>query len=289
LNAYLLSLILGIVEGLTEFLPVSSTAHLRICESLLGINLGDGYWKMFSIVIQLGAILTLPIYFRARIAKFIKTFPAGEQGDKTALTHPLSLVTIAFICTAGPAFLLTKVIGNHLESLKIMGWALLIGGIVMWAVDALYAHGILAGKTDHVEKMGVGQAVWIGLCQVLSALFPGTSRSMSTIAAGQLVGMSRTAALEFSFFVSIPTMVMATLYDLYKTALPHHGMPSELGVIVWNTQNWIVLGIGFVVSFIVAYFVVAWFMHWVRKSGFVPFAVYRIVIGLVVLLWLVKR
>jgi len=109
LNDYLLSLLLGIIEGLTEFLPVSSTAHLRIAEALLNISLTSGYWKMYTIVIQLGAILCLPVYFRARIAKFLSTFPRGERGDRTPLTHPLSLTTVAFLITAPPSYLLTKV------------------------------------------------------------------------------------------------------------------------------------------------------------------------------------
>src|SRR5215471_4105433 len=140
LNDYLLSVVLGIIEGLTEFLPVSSTAHLRIAESLFHINLSDGYWKMYTIVIQLGAILCLPIYFRARIRKLLSTFPQGESGDRTALTHPLGLTIVAFVVTAIPAFLLTKVIGKHLESLYIMGTSLLIGGVVMWIVDAMHAR-----------------------------------------------------------------------------------------------------------------------------------------------------
>jgi undecaprenyl-diphosphatase len=288
MHDYFLALILGIVEGLTEFLPVSSTAHLRICQSLLGIALDDGYWKMFAIVIQLGAILTLPFYFRERIAKFIATFPNGERGDRTILTHPLTLVAIAFVCTAAPAFLLTKVIGKHLESLVIMGAALVIGGMVMWLVDTLYSHGVLLHNTDHVEEMTLRQAVWIGLCQTLSAVFPGTSRSMSTIAAGQLAGMSRSAALEFSFFLSIPTMVVATCYDLFKSLRPHRGEPAAIGHLVMTSQNWIALAIGFVVSFIVAYGVVAWFMNWVRKHGFVPFAIYRIAVGAVVLWFALK-
>ncbi len=288
MHPYILALILGIVEGLTEFLPVSSTAHLRICQSLLGIALDDGYWKMFAIVIQLGAILTLPIYFRERIAKFIATFPNGERGNRTVVTHPLTLVMIAFVCTAAPAFLLTKVIGKHLESLTIMGAALVIGGIVMWVIDALYSRGALGRDTEHVEEMSLGQAVWIGLCQTLSAVFPGTSRSMSTIAAGQLVGMSRPAALEFSFFLSIPTMVVATCYDLFRSLRPHHGEPAAIGHLVMNTQNWVTLFIGFAVSFVVAYFVVAWFMNWVRTRGFVPFAIYRIVVGAGVLWFALK-
>ncbi len=207
MSDYLISVLLGIVEGLTEFLPVSSTAHLRLSEVLLNVPLSSGYWKMYSIVIQLGAILVLPIYFRSHIAKLISTFPEGEQKDCDYLTHPLSLVMIAFVVTAIPSFLLTKVIGKNLESLYVMGAALLIGGVVMWIIDAMKAPWEKAGPdalgspihTWSMDNIHGGQAIWIGACQILSAVFPGTSRSMSTIAAGQLVGMSRAAALEFSF------------------------------------------------------------------------------------------
>ena len=295
MNDYLLSVVLGIIEGLTEFLPVSSTAHLRIAESLLHINLGDGYWKMYTIVIQLGAILTLPIYFRERIAKFLSTFPKGEGGDRTIFTHPLSLVMIAFVVTAGPAFLLTKVIGKHLEDLTIIGSSLLVGGVIMWIVDAMNAKWEAAGPgaagsrihTWKMEAMSLGQAIWIGFCQIFSAVFPGTSRSMSTIAGGQLAGMSRASALEFSFFLSIPTMVVATGYDLLKS-LRGKGEANPIGVSQIDSHGWVVLAIGFVVSFIVAYGSVAWFMAWVRKRGFVPFAIYRIILGIVVLAFLAR-
>src|SRR5438477_4744481 len=140
MNDYLLSVVLGILEGLTEFLPVSSTAHLRIAEALLQIDLKSGFWKMYSIVIQLGAILALTAFFWRRILKFLHTFPRGEGGDRTVLTHPLSLVSIAFLVTAIPAFLLTKLIGKNLENLYAMSLALLIGGIVMWLVDALFVR-----------------------------------------------------------------------------------------------------------------------------------------------------
>ncbi len=289
MSDYLLSVILGIIEGLTEFLPVSSTAHLRIAEALFHINLADGYWKMYTIVIQLGAILCLPVYFRHRIAKLVATFPRGERGDRTALTHPLGLTMVAFVVTAIPAFLLTKVIGKHLESLHIMGMALLVGGIAMWIVDAINAPAEKAGPqsgggrihTWTMEAMSLGQAIWIGACQILSAVFPGTSRSMSTIAAGQLAGMSRAAALEFSFFLSIPTMVVATCYDLLKS-LRGKGV-NPIGVSQIDPHGWVILAIGFVVSFVVAYLSVAWFMAWVRKHGFAPFAVYRIIVGALVL------
>jgi undecaprenyl-diphosphatase len=288
LNDYLLSLILGIVEGITEFLPVSSTAHLRLSEMLLHISLSDGYWKMYSIVIQLGAILCLPVYFRNRIAKFLSTFPRGESGNRTILTHPLSLTMIAFVVTAIPSFLLTKVIGKHLENIVIIGWSLLIGGIVMWIVDAMRAKAEAAGPntsspihTWKMESMSLGQSIWIGFCQIFSAVFPGTSRSMATIAAGQIAGMSRAAALEFSFFLSMPTMAAATLYTLYKSLRGKGENP--IGVSQIDSHGWIVLAIGFVVSFIVAYASVAWFMAWVRKRGFAPFAVYRIIVGILVL------
>ena len=291
MSDYLLSVLLGIVEGVTEFLPVSSTAHLRISEALFHIDLANGYWKMYSIVIQLGAILCLPVYFRERIAKLFSTFPKGERGDRTILTHPLGLVCVAFVVTAVPAFLLTKVIGKHLESLYIMGSSLLIGGIVMWIVDEMNAksEGVGLGATGtrihtwHMEDMSLGQAIWIGACQILSAVFPGTSRSMSTIAAGQIAGMSRASALEFSFFLSIPTMVVATAYDLLKS-LRGKG-ENAIGVTHIDPHGWVVLAIGFVVSFIVAYGAVAWFLAWVRKHGFAPFAAYRIIVGALVLAW----
>jgi undecaprenyl-diphosphatase len=291
LNDYLLSVVLGIIEGLTEFLPVSSTAHLRIAEGLLHINLSDGYWKMYTIIIQLGAILCLPVYFWSRIVKFLSTFPNGERGDRTALNHPLSLTLIAFVVTAIPSFLLTKIIGKNLESLYVMGASLLLGGIVMWIVDAMKARWEAAGPqaagnpihTWKMDDMSLGQSIWIGACQILSAAFPGTSRSMATIAAGQLAGMSRAAALEFSFFLSIPTMVVATGYTLLKSLRGKGENP--IGISHLTSQQWIVMAIGFVVSFVVAYASVAWFMAWVRKRGFTPFAVYRIVIGIAVLLW----
>jgi undecaprenyl-diphosphatase len=291
LNDYLLSVLLGVIEGLTEFLPVSSTAHLRIAEGLLHIDLSDGYWKMYTIVIQLGASLCLPVYFWSRIAKFVGTFPRGERGDRTALTHPLSLTAIAFVITAIPSFLLTKLIGKNLESLYVMGASLLVGGIVMWIVDGMKAVWEISGPkaprnpihTWKMEDMSFGQAVWIGACQILSALFPGTSRSMATIAAGQLAGMSRAAALEFSFFLSIPTMVVATGYTLLKSLRGKGENP--IGISHLSSPQWVVLAIGFIVAFLVAYGSVAWFMGWERRRGFAPFALYRIIVGIAVLAW----
>jgi undecaprenyl-diphosphatase len=295
LNDYVVSVLLGIIEGLTEFLPVSSTAHLRIGEALLDISLDDPYWKMYTIVIQLGAILALTLLFAGRIIEFIRSFPQGEDGKHTFWNHPLTLTLVAFVCTAIPSLLLTNIIGAHLESLRAMAFSLIIGGIVMWIVDAWSVRHD-ASVTD-VEQMSLVQAIWIGFCQVTSAVFPGTSRSMSTIAAGQLAGMTRSAALEFSFLVSIPTMIAATLYDLIKSLWPNFhifrwhkpsvalGSHSALSPVVMNLHGWIVLIIGFVVSFFVALGVVEWFLQWVRRHGFIFFAVYRLLLGIALLLF----
>jgi undecaprenyl-diphosphatase len=271
---------LGIVEGLTEFLPVSSTAHLRITEALMKIPLDDPYWSMYTVVIQVGAILALLLLFLGRIVDFIRTFPRGEDGKRNWLNHPISLTLIAFACTSGLALALHKFSEENLEHLNRIALALLIGGVVMWIVDAWAARR--EPSTRDVEEMSLPQAIWIGLCQTLSAVFPGTSRSMSTIAAGQVAGLDRPAALEFSFLLSIPTMIAATGWDLVKEVHPSHGATAH---VVMTANNWIVLFIGTAVSFIVALGVVEWFLFWVRKHGFVMFAVYRILLGIALLLW----
>ena len=286
MNPYIQSILLGIVEGLTEFLPVSSTAHLRITEALMKIPLDDAYWKMYTIVIQLGAIGALVLLFLGRIVGFIRTFPKGENGTRTWLTHPISLTLIAFAVTAVPSLLLHKWVDKHLGSLAVIAWALLIGGIVMWVIDAWADRR--EPSTESVDDMSLGQAIWIGLCQTLSAVFPGTSRSMSTIASGQVAGLSRPAALEFSFLLSIPTMIAATGWDLVKEVFLNKTVGADgvaVGHVVMNSERWIVLAIGLVVSFIVALGVVEWFLQWVRRHGFAMFALYRIILGTALLIW----
>jgi len=285
LGPYFQSVLLGIVEGLTEFLPVSSTAHLRIAEALMKIPLNDPYWMMYTIVIQAGAILALCLLFLSRIVGFLRTFPNGESGDRTIFNHPISLTAIAFIFTSVPALLLHKWSEKNLDSLNAIAIALLAGGIVMWIVDSW--AGRRDPMTEHVEQMTLLQAVWIGLCQTLSAVFPGTSRSMSTIAAGQLADLTRPAALEFSFLLSIPTMIAATGWDLVKEIHPSKAAlaAGAAAHVVMTPERWITLIIGLIVSFIVALGVVEWFLMWVRKHGFTIFAAYRILLGGALLIW----
>lgn len=315
MNDYLSALIQGIVEGLTEFLPVSSTAHLRLAQSILGIDAHDNFWKLFAIAIQLPAVLAVVFYFFPQIVGFLKSFFEGHLTMKQRLTHPVSLVLIGTVVTGIPAALAKKVIAKNLESAVVMGVALLAGGIIMWVVDSYYGKrerrllsdtqaaaavgmpqndaemsAIDAGQPPatranpaiitKLDQMKVWQAVWIGLVQILSAVFPGTSRSMSTIAAGQIANLTRAAALEFSFFMSIPLMFAACVFDMRHSLkvgdddyIGHHITPHECAL----------LGLGSVVSFLVAFAVIAWFMAWVRRRGFVPFAVYRIILGVVVL------
>jgi undecaprenyl-diphosphatase len=285
LSPYIQSIILGIVEGLTEFLPVSSTAHLRIAEALMKIPLDDAYWKMYTIVIQLGAILALCGLFLGRIVDFLRTFPEGDNGRRTWLNHPISLTLIAFVMTSATTLPLRKWSDKNLSSLTAMALALVIGGIVMWIVD--WRTSRYEANTTHVEEMTLPQAIWIGLCQTLSAVFPGTSRSMATIAGGQMGGLDRPTALEFSFLLSIPTMIAATGWDFVKEvhASKAAGVATASAQVVMSSERWIVLVIGLVVSFIVAFGVVEWFLYWVRKHGFTMFAIYRILAGGALLLW----
>lgn len=283
------ALLQGIVEGLTEFLPVSSTAHIVLTQALLGVDRSDPFWKMFAIVIQLGAILSVIVYFRTRLANFVSSFftdfpfrkndsvaVASEgPGSRVWYRHPLCLVLISFVVTAIPCLLVDKLIGENLERLDIIAWALIIGGIVMVVVDRFFS----TANTDSMEKMTLRQAIAIGLFQILAAAFPGTSRSMATIAGGQVFGLSRAAALEFSFFLAIPVMIAAASYRLLKHLLDEP-LPS-------STQ-WMSLAVGFITSFVVAYFVIAWFMKWVRSRGFVPFAIYRVIAGILLLWWLAQ-
>ena len=192
------------------------------------------------------------------------------------------LIMLAFIVTAGPCYLADKTIAKNLENLTAIALALLIGGVVMWIVDILFARG---AAIDRLELMRPWQAIWIGAVQVLSAMFPGTSRSMSTIAAGQTAGLTRSTALEFSFFLSIPTMMAACCFKLLQAI--RHPPKTDAEIIAYGAppQQWLALAIGFVVSFIVALAVNAWFINWVRRRGFAPFAIYRILLGIAVLIW----
>ena len=278
------AIIQGVVEGLSEFLPISSTAHIVIAQEFLQMDRTDSFWKMFTVFIQLGAILAVIVYFWQRLSTFVRSFLSLTKTQSASLSktaalvkHPLALVLISFVVTAIPCFLIDKFMedfmGSNLESLKLIGIVLILGGIAMYIVDHFCSK---RSTTEKIDEMTFKQAIVIGLAQILAAAFPGTSRSMSTIAGGQLMGLSRPAALEFSFFLSIPVMVAAASYKLLKHIV-QEGVPTS--------DQWLSLTAGFITSFLVAFVVIAWFMGWVRKHGFTPFAIYRVLAGAALLWW----
>jgi undecaprenyl-diphosphatase len=291
------AIILGIVEGVTEFLPVSSTGHLLLCERWMGLNLDDRFWSMFTIFIQIGAIAAVVVYFRRRIIELlggrterqltpleisenVSAMPqpgaARAVTDDTPVTAADRAYTVVMIGLASTplviAYFADKWAEKHMSHPGFVAGALAVGGLLMILIEWLP----LKETTRRIERITWKQALGIGMAQVLAAVFPGTSRSAATIMAGLVAGLSRPAAAEFSFFLAIPAMGAACAYKLLKYL--RHTVPSAAEVLL--------LTIGTLVSFLVAWVVIAGFMAYIRRHSFVPFAVYRIVLGLVVL-WLV--
>ncbi len=246
--------ILGVVEGLTEFLPVSSTGHLVLTSKLLGLS-QDSFTKSFEIAIQLGAILAVVyIYFERLTTDF----------------EVLKRVIIAFIPTGLIGFLLYKVVKNFLLGNDVVVVvSLILGGMVLLFIDRV-VEGFV--RIEDVRNLNYLKAIVIGIFQSI-AMIPGVSRSASTIIGGMFMGLTRKSATEFSFLLAIPTMVTATFYDLYKNAG------------AFSLSNWQALIVGFVTSFLTAFFAVKWFLSYVSNNTFVPFGIYRIIIGILYLLY----
>ena len=260
------AILLGIVEGLTEFLPVSSTGHLILASELLGYDAAT--WAMFNVVIQLGAILAV-------VVLYWRTFWAVMMGMAKAEPNAWKFVRnilLAFIPSVILGLAFKDVIDVMLGSPKIVAVALIVGGVAILIIEKL----VKPGETRGVAEMPVRQAIGIGLVQCL-AMGPGVSRSGATIMGALCLGVERRTAAEFSFFLAIPTMVGATALELFEKR-------DSLASI-----NFSLIGVGFVVSFLVAVGVIRWFVGIVSKHGFAPFAWYRIIAGSAALLWLVLR
>lgn len=274
------AVLLGILEGLTEFLPVSSTAHLRFAQATLGISLESSFWKLFAVWIQLGAILALVWVYRKKMLElWLSAWEVRHSLEKLKL-HPIYFIGISFVVTAVPAFLMKKTIGKNLESQTLMANALWVGGLAMILLEIWTLR--TGPKLNDLFQIKSRQAIFVGLAQIISAVIPGTSRSMVTIAAGQLSGMSRPLALDYSFWVSIPIMIVACSYDLLKTL----STPSTTATgNVLAQREWILLFVGLFVSFLVAWIVILGFLRWVKKHGMLPFAIYRVVAGI----WLLSH
>jgi undecaprenyl-diphosphatase len=253
------ALILGIVEGLTEFLPVSSTGHLILAGDLLGFN--DERGKLFTIVIQSGAILAVCWEYRARLAAVVGGLPRDPVAQRFVLN-----VGIAFLPLAILGLLFGKAIKATLFNPVAVATAFIVGAfIILWAEKR--EHTV---RVENVDDLSPLDALKLGLAQAC-ALIPGTSRSGATIIGGLLFGLSRKAATEFSFFLAIPTLLAATAYELYKER--HLLSADDLGM-------WFV---GFVASFVSAFLCVRWLLRYISSHDFTIFAWYRIAFGIVVL------
>ena len=253
------AVILGIVEGLTEFLPISSTGHLIILGDLLGYN--DEASKVFKIVIQLAAILAVCWDYRARLTKMVAGLPDDKPSQRFA-----AMLFIGFLPAAVLGLMFHSTIKALLLNPITVATALIVGGIIILYVEKRAYHP----RIHSVDEMRWPDALKVGFAQAL-AMIPGTSRSGATIIGGLLFGLSRKAATEFSFFLAIPTLLAATAYQLYKER--HLLMIDDLGM-------WIV---GFVASFVSAFLCVRWLLRFISSHDFTVFAWYRIAFGLIVL------
>ncbi len=252
--------ILGIVEGLTEFLPVSSTGHLILVGDLLHFN--DEKGKVFEIVIQFGAILAVAWEYRARISSLVLALPRERAAQRFFIN-----LFIAFLPLAILGLLFHKAIKASLFAPIPVAMAFIIGGFfILWAERR--NHSV---RIAEVEQLSPTDALWLGFAQAL-ALIPGTSRSGATIIGGLFLGLSRRAATEFSFFLAIPTLTAATFYQAYKERA------------LFSAADLPMLAVGFIAAFLSAFLCVRWLLRYISNHDFVPFAWYRVVFGLLVLL-----
>jgi undecaprenyl-diphosphatase len=267
-NDVITAIILGIVEGVTEFLPVSSTGHLILASALLGYN--SDYWALFNIVIQLGAILAI-------VVLYWRTFWAVLQGllrfDPTSVRFVRNLL-VAFLPAAVIGVALHKQIEKLLGSPLTVAVALIVGGIAIIGIERTVKEGRIKG----VAEIPLPKVVGIGFIQCL-AMIPGVSRSGATILGALSLGVERRTAAEFSFFLAIPTMLGATVLELVTKR--HELMAA-------NSVGFGLIGVGFVVAFVVALLVVRWFVGLVGRTGFSPFGWYRIAVGALALVFLLK-
>jgi undecaprenyl-diphosphatase len=268
----LIAVLLGIVEGLTEYLPVSSTGHLILAGHLLQLSDDDPATSSFEIVVQLGAILAVVAHYRVLLTERV----VGLFARDPAAFRLLAAIAAAFAPTAIAGVLLRKTIKKHLFGPLPVAIALVLGGIAMIAIERWFRARGGAQRRDRLEDVTPRQGFFIGLGQCVS-LWPGSSRSMCTIVAGQLVGLSTATAAEFSFLLALPTLGAATIFEGFKAreVLSQHVGGASLMI-------------GLAVSFLVAWAVIATFLRYLRSHGLEPFGWYRIAIGLVVF-WALAR
>lgn len=265
MNLFLVVIILGVVQGLTEFLPVSSTGHMILVERFIKSGITDSFRELFLAIVQLGSIFAVIIYFWNMINPFVKN--KKVRNKKFILWLKIG---VAILPTVLVGLKFDDIIDAYfMKNIVIIAATLIFYGIVFILVECYYKN--IEPEVNDIDKISFMKAFAVGLFQCL-ALIPGTSRSGATIIGGLLLGLSRAVAAEFTFLLAIPTMFGATLLKLLKSGLN------------FTKEEWILLGVGTLVSFIVSYVVIRWFMGYIKKKSFIPFGIYRIILGIVVLL-----
>lgn len=263
--------ILGIVEGLTEFLPISSTGHLIIAGDLLNFNGPEV--NTFSIAIQAGAIFAVCWFYRVKLFNIVKHLLTPGKDQQLAVN-----IVVAFL----PAAVLGVLLADYIEELLFnpitVAIALVIGGLIIFWIENLHAKRNYAPRVQNMDDMTIKDAFLVGCMQCI-AMIPGTSRSGSTIIGGLVLGLSRKAATEFSFFLAIPTIFGATVYSLAKIFL----RVSNEHSFIWTTDMTIGFAVGFIVSFVSALIVVKWLLRYVSSNDFKSFGWYRIIFGFIIL------
>ena len=265
---------LGIVEGITEWLPISSTGHMILVDEFLKLNVSDGFKEMFFVVIQLGAILAVPVIFWKKLFPFSKK---STKEEKVQIWHLWFKVVVGVLPAAVLGLLLDDFLDEHLYNFVVVAIALVVYGVAFILVERFKKDKEY--RIESVYDITYKDALIIGAYQVLS-LIPGTSRSGSTILGGMLTGVSRTAAAEFSFFLAIPVMLGASALKVLKFVM--EGFTA-------TTLELALLAVGIVVSFLVSLAVIEFLMSFVKKHSFKAFGIYRIALGALVLLYFLVK
>lgn len=262
------TILLGIVEGITEWLPISSTGHMILLNEFISLDVSEAFWEMFEVVIQLGAILAVVVLFFGKLNPFS---PKKTAVEKKGTWRLWGLVILAVLPSAVIGLLLDDWLNEHLYRYEVVAITLVVYGIAFIVIEKLRRDR--AVRVEQVEDLGWKDALLVGGFQVLS-IVPGTSRSGSTILGGMLFGLSRTAAAEFSFYLAIPTMAGASLLKMAKFFLNGNRLGGE---------EIVILLVGLVTAFLVSLLVIRYLMDYVRRHSFSAFGVYRILLGVLVL------
>lgn len=266
------TVLLGIVEGITEWLPISSTGHLILLNNFVTLNVSDAFWEMFEVVIQLGAILAVVVLFWKRLWPFGSKKTSYQKRDTWSMWFK---IIVAVIPSAVVGFLLDDWFNAHFYNYITVAIALIVYGVIFILIEKRNKDKV--AKINSISEITYKDALFIGAFQILS-IIPGTSRSGSTIIGAMLLGLSRPVAAEFSFFLAIPTMVGASLLKIVKFA----GAGEAV-----NMQEIIILLLGCVVAFVVSLLTIRFLMDFVRRHTFSAFGVYRIILGAAVVLYFI--